>query len=78
VNARSDTTANTTVSEAENVVRKRRDLADTPMDNTVEGVEGVEELVEEEEECRVEMWRCLSKVIEGGLHYVDNPEGLLG
>jgi hypothetical protein len=67
------------VSEAENVVRKRRDLADTPMENTVEGVEeGMEELVEEEEECRVEMWRCLSKVIEGGLHYVDNPEGLLG
>ena len=31
-----------------------------------------------EEQCRVDMWRCLSKVIEGGLHYIDKPEGLMG
>jgi len=31
-----------------------------------------------EEKCRVDMWRCLSKVIEGGLHYMDKPEGLMG
>ena len=39
-----------------------------------------EEEVEEdtEEQCRVDMWRCLSKVIEGGLHYIDKPEGLMG
>ena len=54
------------------------------MDNMVEEeeVERVEEMVveegEEEEECRLEMWRCLSKVIEGGLHYMDKPEGLIG
>ena len=30
----------------------------------------------EVEKCRVEMWRCLSKVVEGGLHYIDNPDGL--
>jgi len=33
---------------------------------------------ETEEKCRVDMWRCLSKVIEGGLHYMDKPEGLMG
>ena len=56
-----------------------------------------EEMVVEdvEEKCRVDMWRCLSKVeshlspffkpkfasfqvIEGGLHYIDKPEGLMG
>ena len=30
----------------------------------------------EEEKCRVEMWRCLSRVVEGGLHYIDKPDGL--
>ena len=29
-----------------------------------------------EEKCRVDMWRCLSRVIEGGLHYIDHPEGI--
>ena len=24
----------------------------------------------------MEMWRCLSKVVEGGLHYIDNPDRL--
>ena len=72
-----------TITEAENVVRKRRD-AESLMDNMVEEeeVERVEEMVveegEEEEECRLEMWRCLSRVIEGGLHYMDKPEGLIG
>merc|ERR1711953_1423689 len=37
-----------------------------------------EELLETEEKCRVDMWRCLSKVVEGGLHYIDNPDGLYG
>lgn len=40
------------------------------MDNSVEA--------EGEEKCRVQMWRCLSGVIEGGLHYVDSPDGLMG
>ena len=30
----------------------------------------------DEEKCRVDMWRCLSEVVEGGLHYIDNPDGL--
>jgi len=33
---------------------------------------------EVEEKCRVAMWRCLSHVVEGGLQYMDQPEGLLG
>ena len=37
-----------------------------------------EEEEDTEEQCRVDMWRCLSKVIEGGLHYIDKPEGLMG
>ena len=36
------------------------------------------ELEDTEEKCRVDMWRCLSKVIEGGLHYIDDPDGLMG
>ena len=36
------------------------------------------EFLETEEKCRVDMWRCLSKVVEGGLHYIDNPDGLYG
>ena len=34
-------------------------------------------VAEGEEKCRVDMWRCLSGVIEGGLHYIDNPDGIL-
>ena len=26
------------------------------------------------EECRLELWRCLSGVVEGSLHYIDNPD----
>jgi len=37
-----------------------------------------EEYEDTEEKCRVDMWRCLSKVIEGGLHYIDDPDGLMG
>ena len=32
----------------------------------------------DEEKCRVDMWKCLSSVIEGSLHYLDKPEGLMG
>jgi len=39
-------------------------------DNVVQG--------SDEEKCRVDMWRCLSGVIEGGLHYMDKPEGIMG
>jgi len=66
--------ANTTVEEpikldnAENLSRNKRFVTD----------EDEEELEESEEKCRVDMWRCLSKVVEGGLHYIDHPEGLYG
>jgi len=31
-----------------------------------------------EDNCRVELWRCLSLVIENSLHYMDNSEGYIG
>merc|ERR1711976_119721 len=67
--------ANTTVEdpvklEQEEATRKKRDVIDVNKDE--------DEIVDSEEKCRVDMWRCLSSVIEGGLHYIDNPEGLYG
>ena len=53
---------------AENLSRNKRFVTD----------EDEEELEDSEEKCRVDMWRCLSKVVEGGLHYIDHPEGLYG
>jgi len=50
--------------------RKKREVIDVNKDE--------DEIVDSEEKCRVDMWRCLSSVIEGGLHYIDNPEGLYG
>lgn len=50
--------------------RKKREVIDVKQDE--------DEIVDSEEKCRVDMWRCLSSVIEGGLHYIDNPEGLYG
>ena len=26
--------------------------------------------------CRQSTWQCVSKAIEGSLHYIDNPEGI--
>jgi len=51
--------------------RKKRDLE--IMDD-----EEAEELSSGEDKCRVEMWRCMSKVVESSLHYMDNPDGLMG
>ena len=56
--------------EQEEATRKKRDVIDVNKDE--------DEMVDSEEKCRVDMWRCLSSVIEGGLHYIDNPEGLYG
>merc|ERR1712088_1087833 len=67
--------ANTTVEEPvklendETVSRKKRDVTED---------DESEEFLDTEEKCRVDMWRCLSKVVEGGLHYIDNPDGLYG
>jgi len=69
---------NTTVEEPvkldneETVTRNKREVAED-----AEDVEDAE-FLETEEKCRVDMWRCLSKVVEGGLHYIDNPDGLYG
>jgi len=69
-------TANATVDapvkleNEETVSRKKREVT--------EDDEAEDEYLETEEKCRVDMWRCLSKVVEGGLHYIDNPDGLYG
>jgi len=55
----------------ETVSRKKREVKE-------EAEDVKDELMETEEKCRVDMWRCLSKVVEGGLHYIDNPDGLYG
>jgi len=72
------TTANTTIEEpvkldTESASRKKREVIEDEdvLDDEVESLDT-------EEKCRVDMWRCLSHVIEGGLHYIDNPEGLYG
>jgi len=57
--------------DEETVSRTKRDVTEE-----AEDVEA--DLLETEEKCRVDMWRCLSKVVEGGLHYIDNPDGLYG
>merc|ERR1719411_2517375 len=57
--------------DEETVSRTKRDVTEE-----AEDVEA--DLLETEEKCRVDMWRCLSKVVEGGLHYIDNPHGLYG
>jgi hypothetical protein len=74
-------TANATIEEPvklnnEENSRKKRSIDDD--DDVEENENEEEELVDTEEKCRVDMWRCLSKVIEGGLHYIDDPDGLMG
>lgn len=69
-------TANATIEEPvklndEENSRKKRSVDE-------ETQEEEEEVEDTEEKCRVDMWRCLSKVIEGGLHYIDDPDGLMG
>ena len=55
----------------ETVSRNKREATDDAED-------AEDQYLETEEKCRVDMWRCLSKVVEGGLHYIDNPDGLYG
>jgi len=80
-NAAKDITANTTLEEPVEILDLK---LEDKMENTKTKREAVDENEEEaneedtEEKCRVDMWRCLSKVIEGGLHYMDKPEGLMG
>ena len=70
-----EVSANTTLEdpvklEKDEETRKKREVIDDKNDE--------DDMVDSEEKCRVDMWRCLSRVIEGGLHYIDNPEGLYG
>ena len=72
-----EVTANATVEEPvkleeEEVSRKKREVTEEAEDDEEA------EIADTEEKCRVDMWRCLSRVIEGGLHYIDNPDGLYG
>merc|ERR1712050_4367 len=74
-------TANATIEEPvklnkEENSRKKRSVDDD--EDAAQNDDDDEELVDTEEKCRVDMWRCLSKVIEGGLHYIDDPDGLMG
>ena len=78
-----DITANTTIEEPvklskEESSRKKRSIDEDEDVTENKEEEEEEELVDTEEKCRVDMWRCLSKVIEGGLHYIDDPDGLMG
>ena len=67
--------ANATISDAVPLEDKQTSRSKRAAEEAVEDEDNVEEDVEEK--CRVEMWRCLSKVVEGGLHYMDKPDGLL-
>ena len=68
--------ANATIEEAVELDHDDKDNAN----RTKRAIKEEEEVREDdsEEKCRTEMWRCLSKVIEGGLHYMDQPQGLMG
>lgn len=77
-----DNTAKTTVDDSvplnddeNDASRKKRDVHNNEVDEEVD-----EEpiLSKGEEKCRVEMWRCMSKVVESSLHYMDNADGLMG
>ena len=68
--------ANTTVEEPvklgdEEKSRSKREVHEEDIDEDEGDV-----ISDPEEKCRVDMWRCLSRVIEGGLHYIDHPEGI--
>merc|ERR1712117_320430 len=77
-----DITANTTVEEPGEILDLKLEEEVAATKTKREAIEDVDEEEgsedEMEEKCRVDMWRCLSKVIEGGLHYMDKPEGLMG
>jgi len=80
--ALNDNTAQTTVEDSvplnnddEDTKRKKRDIHD----NQVTEEEEEEPILSHgEERCRVTMWRCMSKVVEGSLHYMDSPDGFMG
>ena len=60
--------ANTTVEEPvklDSESRSKREVHEEDIDEEEDGVS------DPEEKCRVDMWRCLSRVIEGGLHYIE-------
>lgn len=60
------------------ISRTKRDVDDNTVEDEFYDEDIPMELTKGEEKCRVDMWRCLSKVVEGSLHYMDNPDGLMG
>jgi len=70
-------TANATIEEPVKLNDEENSRKKRSVNNETEEEEEME-LEDTEEKCRVDMWRCLSKVIEGGLHYIDDPDGLMG
>merc|ERR1712128_281539 len=70
-------TANATIEEPVKLNDEENSRRKRSVNNETEEEEEME-LEDTEEKCRVDMWRCLSKVIEGGLHYIDDPDGLMG
>jgi len=70
-------TANATIEEPVKLNDEENSRKKRSIDEETEEEEE-EEVEDTEEKCRVDMWRCLSKVIEGGLHYIDDPDGLMG
>ena len=71
-----DITANATIEEPVKLIDEENSRKKRSVDEETQEEE--EEVEDTEEKCRVDMWRCLSKVIEGGLHYIDDPDGLMG
>jgi hypothetical protein len=69
-----NTTDDSNIADENTSRKKKRDVDD----NEIADDDVPLELTKGEEKCRVDMWRCLSKVVEGSLHYMDNTDGLMG
>ena len=76
--------SNSTETSAAEVRTKRATLA---YDAEKEDVASFDEDEEEDEytkslvgeaKCKSKFWHCISKVVKGGMHYVDAPGGLSG
>ena len=45
-------------------------------ENTLQALDGAVEKLVGGDRCRLEAWRCVSGVMEGGVRFIDQPEGL--
>ena len=48
-----------------------------PEEGTLNIIDGMVEQLVGEDKCRLEVWRCVSGVMEGGVKFLDKPGGLL-